>query len=1180
MTAPLTPLNGNSDFFGILEALAMAASNRRAVTLGVDAPLSFFEVHERAKKASCFITEKTQPGDRVALCLSTSSAFLDLFLGCIYSGRIVVPLPIEKTNDRAYRSTAAINDCVPRLIIMQNHENAPVDVLRSGATIIDVQEWLGSITKYDDLPAVKEVDIKIDPHAIAMIQYTSGSTSAPKGVLLTQHNLVSNIRMIQASMMITPADKIFSWLPLYHDMGLIGMLLTPLLTGASAAIVPHPVFTADPLSWLQSCSNLSITLTGAPTFAFSSTSKALSRRRSIDLDLSKIRLLYCGSEKIVPNAIAEFYEKLRPYGLNESSFFPCYGLAEASLFVSGGFRKPSLLADDRASNSYCGALARDISVEILDQNGDPLPPGSMGELTLKGPSISQGYWNGSEPGQNRKSSTDFEVRTGDLGYLKDGELFITGRKKDVIKINGRGIHPEDLEATIESTIPWLSANSTVVCADPNEKHESILVIVELPRTKRSFDPYEILSSVQAALSVHDVKCDRLVTVLPFALPKTTSGKKQRRLTVEALSSGKILPIWDSRKVLEGQLDSLRHEQGLNYAMTILENLKRDFKSSEFIWSDERRSFNSDVLLRLFRSGALKYGVPSDSNNHPFSTAGYIALGKGLAQINMSLAGIVGIHSTLGVHPIRESGTLPDKASVLADVSQSGALCAFAITESSSGSNPRSISTLVAARGSQLILNGEKIWIGNGNLAKYFTVIAKEISERGDDLGYSAFLLKKGTHKFEVQGEMLTLGLRSMPQNRLLFQDTILAESDRLSEPGRGLELAYRTMELARVGLLGVAIGAMETALIKTLTFATSREIWGGVLSENKHFQNRISEIQLRLKALILFAEKIGQSFPIPGTVPTPISTVAKMTSSEWAFEAIDTCLQFCGGRGYTETFGLAPLFRDVRILRIFEGPTEALAAQIGSSSINGGADWLAQNLMISPKRAARIVSTWSQGAHLDTASLGKLIGELSVLDHLIDAETKESNYAEALFDYELKKFTWSENVHARFKNENFNEMRTETSTDEVGLYDNWSGNVFIRAPSKTIVNQGTAPSVDTGVVLNKKHEINILNEVKSDSDGQQPARAVLDRANIRLILVDWLRKNTRRAQIDESISLNKLGIDSLLGYEMLCFVEEEFGVRLPETILSQRPTLADVVTIVLNSQSKGTSENVQEEKLL
>ncbi|MBD9456721.1 non-ribosomal peptide synthetase [Pseudomonas sp. PDM05] len=506
--------------------------------------LSYRDLDRRARTIAAALQANAEPGDRAVLLFPSGPDYVAAFFACLYAGVIAVPAyPPESTRrHHQERLLSIISDAEPRLLLtiaslgdgLAQIENAPpvlsVDTLE--ATLAD--RW-------------SAVDLQSDD--IAFLQYTSGSTALPKGVQVSHGNLVANEVLIRRGFGIdlNPDDVIVSWLPLYHDMGLIGGLLQPIFSGVPCVLMSPAYFLGRPLRWLEAISEYGGTISGGPDFAYRLCSERVSESALERLDLSKWRVAYSGSEPIRLDTLERFAEKFAVCGFSADNFFASYGLAEATLFVAGGSRGrgiPALHVDEQALAANraepgqgraimsCGTSQPEHAVLIADPHTlVELPDNSVGELWASGPSIAHGYWRNPEASTNTfvQHNGRTWLRTGDLGFIRSGEVYITGRLKDLLIVRGHNLYPQDIEQTIEREVEVVRKGRVAAFAVNDGGLEGIGIAAEISRSvQKILPPAALIKAIRQAVAEAYQEAPSVVVLLnPGALPKTSSGKVQR-----------------------------------------------------------------------------------------------------------------------------------------------------------------------------------------------------------------------------------------------------------------------------------------------------------------------------------------------------------------------------------------------------------------------------------------------------------------------------------------------------------------------------------------------------------------------------------------------------------------------------------------------------------------------------
>jgi amino acid adenylation domain-containing protein len=511
-----------------------------------DVRFDYAGLDRRSRALAARLAQHFAPGERVLLLLENDEYYVQAFFACLYAGLIAVPVfPPESLKEQhlarlaviAADSTAA---CILSTSAMIQSVGRAMDGL--GVEVVwavdDALEFdLGDWQPHQ--PAENE---------IAFLQYTSGSTASPKGVMVSHANLMANERAISERFAISSDDVIVSWLPLFHDMGLIGGLLQGFYRGILVVLMSPSYFMERPSRWLDAISRYGGTISGGPDFSFRLCFERIKKSQLTALDLSSWRVMFSGAEPVRHDTLADFTRYFAATGLSAKAAYPCYGLAEATLLVTGGQRGSGVVTQSFSRQALalgkavpdvegciqvaCGYPPSQHGVDIVDpEQWRILSEGEVGEIWAHGPSIAQGYW------QKAQSSRDTFVvqqglrwlRTGDLGFLWQGQLYITGRRKDLIILRGHNLYPQDIEQGLENAVDVIRKGRVAAFSVSGPQGEGIGIALEVSKSLQKMVSQEaLLETLSEALSAF---CHESMSVLlllqPGSLPKTTSGKLQR-----------------------------------------------------------------------------------------------------------------------------------------------------------------------------------------------------------------------------------------------------------------------------------------------------------------------------------------------------------------------------------------------------------------------------------------------------------------------------------------------------------------------------------------------------------------------------------------------------------------------------------------------------------------------------
>ncbi len=549
-------------------ALDAAASIRHKGFTFLDNDLTpadwaFAEVCAEAKRIGARLQARgLAKGDRLALVLAGPEDFILAFLGAISAG--VMPAPLYPP--------LALNR-------LDNYIDRAVGILRvSGAKVLlttkdlipvfqPVLTRMPTLKKLLDVETLRRtaVDSRLSataaqPNEPCFLQFTSGSTSEPRGVIVTHRNLMANAKAVIEALEVDPdRDRAVSWLPLYHDMGLVGFVIAALVAQVPVVFIPTIAFVKHPGIWMETVHKYRATITFGPNFAFDLATKRAPKNSRVSLDLSCLRVLGCGAEPINPKTMENFLAAFGPWGLGADAITPCYGMAEATLAIAfDRLRRPLRklvidrpdyetlniarpISNEKSSHDpqnrfeliSCGRTFPEHEIQIMDAEGNLLSDGHVGEIVFRGPSVTPGYFQNSEA--SRQLLTGGWLHTGDLGFLLDGDLYISGRQKDLVIINGRNYPPQAIEWVVEE-IPGVRKGSVVAFSIDGHATERLVIIAETTMTDNTALAQAVSEQIRSALGL---SADKVVLVARGSIPKTSSGKLQRRRT-KALFEGGLL----------------------------------------------------------------------------------------------------------------------------------------------------------------------------------------------------------------------------------------------------------------------------------------------------------------------------------------------------------------------------------------------------------------------------------------------------------------------------------------------------------------------------------------------------------------------------------------------------------------------------------------------------------------
>jgi acyl-CoA synthetase (AMP-forming)/AMP-acid ligase II len=526
--------------------------------------LSWAQLERRSRAIGVEVARRVEPGARVLVMFPPSLDFVPAFLGVLSAGGVAVPAypPAGGRADRTIeRLRGMIGDSGVRLVVGPADLCVRADVLAAALPELCGLPWLDPACISDDL-AEEWRQPALTDRALAFLQYTSGSTSAPRGVMVSHANLLHNLAETHRGGCYSQTSVSVSWLPVNHDMGLINGVLQSVFSGCPAFLMAPAAFLQRPARWLQAISRYGATHSGGPNFAYDLSVRRVNQADAATLDLSSWLVAYNGSEPVRRATLEAFHARFGVCGFKWEAFSPAYGLAEATLLVAS--IPPGAPPWFRGDAVACGVLSDTVTrVLIVDPATRRLVPDTVvGEIWVSGESVAHGYWK--RPAQTAETFAAFTadgrgpfLRTGDLGFLDRGRLFVAGRLKDVLIVRGVKHHPHDIELTAERAHPALRPGCCAAVSVQADGEEQVAIVAEIDSREQSraegIDPAQIMIAVRIAIaSAHHISTRSVSLVRAGALPKTTSGKLQRFLCREALVGGtlELLAAWTDDAMAE------------------------------------------------------------------------------------------------------------------------------------------------------------------------------------------------------------------------------------------------------------------------------------------------------------------------------------------------------------------------------------------------------------------------------------------------------------------------------------------------------------------------------------------------------------------------------------------------------------------------------------------------------
>lgn len=540
----------------------------------------------KARAIAAYLQSRNMTGERALLLYPPGLEFVAAFFGCLYAGVVAVPAYPPRQNQKLSRLQAIVADAQAQLALTTTDLLTKMELRAHQYPELANLQWLPTDNlDLDHSGTWQSPDINSD--TLAFLQYTSGSTGTPKGVMVSQGNLMHNSSVIHQCFEHNAQSQGVIWLPSYHDMGLIGGVLQPLYAGFPVTLMSPADFLQKPMRWLQAISHYRATTSGGPNFAYDLCVRKFKPKQVETLDLSCWEVAFTGAEPIRAETLDQFSATFAPYGFRRQAFYPCYGMAETTLIISGGRKSsppqvqqvqasaleqnqvyPASGMRDKRALIGCGRSIADQTVMIVDPDSQiQCLPQQVGEIWVSGSSVTQGYWR-------QEAETDLAyhayltdtgegpfLRTGDLGFVQDEELYITGRLKEVLIIRGLNHYPQDIEFTVENSHPGLQPSSGAAFAVDVKHTERVVIVQEVKRSYlRRLDANEVLGNIrQAVAAQHSLQLYAIALLKPGSLFKTSSGKIRRSACRTAFLEGdlKVVADWSENPLVTKNYLSLQ-----------------------------------------------------------------------------------------------------------------------------------------------------------------------------------------------------------------------------------------------------------------------------------------------------------------------------------------------------------------------------------------------------------------------------------------------------------------------------------------------------------------------------------------------------------------------------------------------------------------------------------------------
>ncbi|UJW28749.1 AMP-binding protein [Saccharothrix sp. AJ9571] len=904
-------------------------------------------LHRTASRLAGGLRANGSAGRVVLLPTEPGLGFVVGFVACLYAGAVPAPVPVPDTPAALRRLSAIAAQADAHCLLHRNGE--PPDWAREIRPDAEGPLLLVPVVggPGDALPPPEHRPAREDT---ALVQYSSGSTGDPKGVIVTHGNIAAQAHEFRVVAAVDDRSVFVSWLPLFHDMGLMTAVLLPAWSGGSSYFMTPRSFLREPVVWLDAISRFRATHTAAPNFVFDLCVRRTSPQVRDELDLSSLHMVINGAEPVRLATLQRFAEAFGDSGFDRGAMCPGYGLAEATLAVTmspPGTHPKWLRVDPEALRRgvvstttspgadlvSCGPAQPLSRVLVVGpDDGRVRPHDGVGEIWVSGPSIAAGYRGrpdltertfraelADDPGGQRF------LRTGDLGFVHEGELYVTGRLSDLIIIRGVNHYPEAIEATVAEAVPEArTGHIAVFVADDDPECDAVVVALEL---RGDLSPERVVACADAARHAvetgHDLVVRDVRPVAPGGVARTTSGKVARRRCRDDYLAGRLprpVSATSASDAVPALLDWVVSWSARRLDPSLV---------------DERRTMPPHVVLDLAGRGLLGIRAPT--------AAGGLALGhqdaarvlECLASVDLTLATFVCGHNFLGVDVVSRFAADPVRERLLARLASGRALVAFAWTEPGASHAVGAMSsTATPLPGGGYRLDGRKLFIGSAGWADTIVVFARLLDEDGQDRGPVSLVVPSDAPGVRVGAEALTMGLRGMTQNEVVFDGVVVRADAVLGEPGNGGAVAESAMTHTRLMIGALCVGAMKRLLRDGLAYAAHRRVSTGSLLDNSVTLARLDSATSAVATVEALVSAAASALDRDEPVPPSVFAAVKVLGPELLWEVADDVVQLLGGRGYVETNDVPRFFRDARVLRVLEGPTEAMRMHLGAIGVH------------------------------------------------------------------------------------------------------------------------------------------------------------------------------------------------------------------------------------------------------
>lgn len=1154
--------------------------------------MTFLQLQQRSLALAQQLASRHTVGSRAILLDPLGLDFFVGFFASLYSGLVPVPVNVPSRQRGMQQLRSVTYDCKAACLLSSK------PLLQKLSKLLESDLGVSSLARIaiDDAPAAPShgwAPFVSSSKDLALLQYTSGTTGVPRGVMVTHANMLHNQQQIEHSFGHDRNTVVASWLPLFHDMGL-GTALQGIWLGVHVVLMSPSAFVQKPLRWLNAVSRYRASFSGGPDFAYELCVRQIDLGECANLDLSCWTGAFNGSEPVRATTVERFISRFAPYGFPRSGHRPVYGLAEATLLVSAdGPGEPPVVrhfatpAPEGKGESRQGSRTRVscgrpwLGTRIVIVDPETLQicrPGREGEIWVGGQSVCAGYWE--KPGESeavfRAKTADGDgpfLRTGDLGFMECGGLYITGRLKDLIIIRGENHYPQDIEATVSECHPSLEPQRCAAFAVEGEDGEQLVIVQEVRRTAlRRLDADDVFRAIRGAVSRgHSLHTAAIVLIRPATLPRTSSGKVQRRLCARAFLAKSLAQVasWAPSGPGSSREGRVPTELDRSHAADRLLDWLRKNMPERIGWNRgaENTTIAQPLVLELGKQGLLGMQIDPRYGGLGLGHFDVIRVLEQLAAIDLSLCLFVGLNNALGLQPIAGHATDELKHALLPRLVAGAAFAGFAFMEPGGGNSASTFSAIARSDlGGRWRLFGTKCLHGQSQRATVVNVFVRH----EDSPAVSAYVLAEDASGLHIANDGFRVSVVAGLAQDTVVLDSVLVDSNQLlGNVGAGMDVARQAMLQTRLAVAAACLGTMKRCAQLARRYSPYSAKIQGKLTPNPVTLSRFGSLAARVTTLEAFVHRIARAMEDQAVVPAEAFAICKIAGPELLLRAADDLMQLGAQRGADEMQRLSTLYGQAGFLRTLDGPPEPVSELVGGLVMDGDG-----------KAIRELIST-TCGAPDVLPMLDRVVGNLR--QRLAKSQAAVTRRAQRWSHTRAGELTtWIVLVAA------VEGARRETPTPELARAANWAraqfefalSTVELSTPSELAaldandVADAFAAYARTIGDLEEDHAVEPLDapppmgyweplsgiHAVARSHREAPALS-FSRADLTEFIVAWLSRRVRlpASKIDRARSFADHGLDSMAAVELAKALSDKLGTPLDETLLWNFATINELL---------------------